>query len=117
MVYSQVSYKAFHSLRQSGHHNMGRLKSAYQYRSEAAEGCPLTHQYTLAEARALFEGAGLHIIDMRKAHIFVWDVEEYKQGNFVKSREWEGVSDERIKSLEPELGQHILIRARRDMNR
>jgi hypothetical protein len=52
-----------------------------------------------------------HIRSMEKRHIFIWDIDEYKAGNLVPDKAWEGVSPEKIRELERELGQHILIRA------
>jgi hypothetical protein len=112
MLYSKVSYKAFWALRQHGRWRMGDLSHAYQERAEAARGCPLARQYTLSEARELFRDLGLNVLEIRKAHIFTWDIEEYKRGRFVPDAAWEGISEAEIQQLEPELGQHILIRAR-----
>ena len=55
---------------------------------------------------------GFDILEMRKAHIFTWDVDAYKRYEYKKDAAWAGVTDEQLENLEKELGWHLLIRAR-----
>lgn len=111
MLYSLVSYKAFWALQDTGQWNMGHLEDAYAQHSEAQPDCPLVRVYTLEGARALIEPP-FTCTYLAKKHIFVWDIPSYKRGMLKKATAWQDVSDERIKQLEPELGQHILIKGR-----
>jgi hypothetical protein len=78
--------------------------------SEAQTGCPVTYTYTFDGVRELLRG--FDILELRKAHIFVWDVEEYKQYRYRKDAAWRGVGDRELADLERELGWHTLVRAR-----
>jgi SAM-dependent methyltransferase len=109
MLYSSTSYKVFWAMHEARDWRMTKREENYQNRSEAQRGCPLTLSYTLTEAQDLMKA--FHIRSMEKRHIFIWDIDEYKAGNLVPDKAWEGVSPEKIRELERELGQHILIRA------
>ncbi len=78
--------------------------------SEAQQGCPVTFTYTFDEIRDLLKG--FDIVKIEKDHIFVWDIEKYKQYEYFKSKEWEGVSDEELKKFEKELGWHTMVVAK-----
>lgn len=110
MLYSKVSYKLFWIMKEEGIWDMGRLDELIARNSEAQTGCPVTYTYTFNEARALL--AGFEILEMRKSHIFTWDVTAYKKYEYVKDPAWAGVSDGQLAELEKELGWHLLIRAR-----
>jgi hypothetical protein len=70
----------------------------------------VTYSYTVDGARALL--AGYEVLEMRKAHIFTWDVEAYRRYEYDKDAAWAGVGDAELLELEKELGWHLLIRAR-----
>ncbi|MDQ2974277.1 MAG: class I SAM-dependent methyltransferase [Acidobacteriota bacterium] len=110
MVYSKASYKLFQIMKDEGIWDMSRLDELIARNSEAQTGCPVTYTYTHDEARALLQG--YEILEMRKAHIFTWDVEAYKQYEYKKDQAWAQVTDSQLQSLEKELGWHLLIRAR-----
>jgi hypothetical protein len=78
--------------------------------SEAQTGCPVTYSYTFNEVKNLL--AGFEILEMRKAHIFTWDVTAYKKYEYVKDPAWANVSETQLAELEKELGWHLLTRAR-----
>jgi SAM-dependent methyltransferase len=109
MVYARVSYKLFWIMKEEGVWDMSRIDELVARNSEAQTGCPVTYTYSAERARALLEG--FRILEMRKAHIFTWDVEAYKRHEYVKASDWAHVSDEELSDLERELGWHLLIRA------
>jgi ubiquinone/menaquinone biosynthesis C-methylase UbiE len=110
MVYSKVSYKLFWVMKEAGIWDMSRMDALIAENSEAQSGCPVTYTYTQDEARRLL--AGFEILEMRKAHIFTWDVDAYRRYEYRKDAAWGKVSDERLAELEKELGWHLLVRAR-----
>jgi 2-polyprenyl-3-methyl-5-hydroxy-6-metoxy-1,4-benzoquinol methylase len=110
MLYSRVSYKLFSIMKEEGVWDMARIDELIARRSEAQTGCPVTYTYHEEDARRLLDGFA--ISEIRKAHIFTWDVEAYKRHEYVKVPEWAGVSDRDLAALERELGWHLLIRAR-----
>jgi 2-polyprenyl-3-methyl-5-hydroxy-6-metoxy-1,4-benzoquinol methylase len=110
MVYSRISYKLFSIMKQEGIWDLSRIDELLARNSEAQSGCPVTYSYDDEGAAALLDG--LQILEMRKAHIFTWDVDAYVRHEYVKAPEWANVSDEELTRLERELGWHLLIRAR-----
>lgn len=110
MLYSKVSYKLFWIMREENIWDMGRLDELIARNSEAQTGCPVTYTYTFNEVRDLLKG--FTILELRKAHIFTWDLEAYKRYEYKKDAAWAGVSDAQLAELEQELGWHTLIRAR-----
>lgn len=110
MVYARVSYKLFWIMHEEGIWDMARIDELVARNSEAQTGCPVTYTYTDTSARQLLEG--FTVVDIRKAHIFTWDIEPYKRYEYQKAPEWANVSDAELAELERELGWHLLIRAR-----
>jgi 2-polyprenyl-3-methyl-5-hydroxy-6-metoxy-1,4-benzoquinol methylase len=109
MVYSRISYKLFSIMRDEGIWDMSRIDELVARNSEAQTGCPVTYTYTDRAVRALL--AGFQITDSRKAHIFTWDVDAYRQHEYRKAPEWAGVGEPELAELEKELGWHLLVRA------
>lgn len=110
MLYSKVSYKLFWVMREEGVWDMGRMDELIAKNSEAQTGCPVTYTYTFDEVCRLLDG--FEILDIHKAHIFSWDLEAYRRYEYKKDAAWAGVSVERFRELEKELGWHTLVRAR-----
>jgi 2-polyprenyl-3-methyl-5-hydroxy-6-metoxy-1,4-benzoquinol methylase len=110
MVYSKISYKLFRIMRECGEWDFGRMDELVAHYSEAQTGCPVTYTYTFDDVRELLKG--FDVFDIKKDHIFTWDVPAYKRYEFKKDAPWEGVSDERLRQLEQELGWHTLATAR-----
>jgi 2-polyprenyl-3-methyl-5-hydroxy-6-metoxy-1,4-benzoquinol methylase len=110
MVYSRASYKLFWIMHEEGVWDMGRMDELIARNSEAQTGCPVTYSYSYDGARRLLRG--FDILEMRKAHIFTWDIEPYKRYEYVKDPIWAKVSDAELAELESELGWHLLVRAK-----
>jgi len=110
MVYARVSYKLFSIMKEEGVWDMARIDELIARRSEAQTGCPVTYTYNRESVQELLDG--FEILDLRKTHIFTWDVEAYKRYEYVKAPEWSHVSDAELATLEQELGWHLLVRAR-----
>jgi ubiquinone/menaquinone biosynthesis C-methylase UbiE len=109
MVYARVSYKLFWIMKEENVWDMSQIDELIARNSEAQTGCPVTYTYGDETARELLDG--FKILDMRKAHIFTWDVNAYKRYEYRKAPEWANVSDADLARLERELGWHLLIRA------
>jgi SAM-dependent methyltransferase len=109
MVYARISYKLFWIMREEGVWDMSRIDELVARNSEAQTGCPVTYTYTDESVRTLLDG--FRVLDVRKAHIFTWDIEPYKRYEYLKAPEWANVSEAELVALERELGWHLLIRA------
>ena len=109
MVYSRVSYKLFWIMREEGVWDFSRVDEVVARNSEAQTGCPVTYTYTDDTVRTLLRG--FRVVDVRKDHIFTWDVDAYRRYEYRKAAEWANVSDAELRALERELGWHLLVRA------
>lgn len=109
MVYSRVSYKLFWVMHEEGVWDLGRIDEVMARNSEAQTGCPVTYTYTDRTVRELLEG--FDVRDVRKAHIFTWDIDAYRRFEYKKDPAWAQVSDDELAELEKELGWHLLVRA------
>ena len=110
MVYSRVSYKLFWLMHEEGLWDLSRIDEIIARSSEAQTGCPVTYTYSFDDVAALL--AGFEVVDVRKAHIFTWNVDAYIRHEYVKDAPWANVSDAELAALEKELGWHTLVRAR-----
>ena len=110
MVYARVSYKLFWIMKEEGVWDMSRIDELIARNSEAQTGCPVTYTYTDESVRELL--AGFTVTNVRKAHIFTWDIDAYRRYEYKKALEWATVSDAELAILERELGWHLLVRAR-----
>jgi SAM-dependent methyltransferase len=110
MVYSKFSYKLFWIMHQTGDWDFARMDEIIARYSEAQTGCPVTYTYTFAEVRELL--TGFEILEIKKDHIFPYDVEAYRRYEYQKEPCWQGVSAERFRQFEAELGWHTLVKAR-----
>ena len=77
MVYARVSYKLFWIMKEENIWDMSRIDDLIARNSEAQTGCPVTYTYGDRTARELL--AGFRPLDIRKAHIFTWDIDAYRQ--------------------------------------
>ena len=78
---------------------------------EAQYGCPIANTYTEDEVSDLLNG--LEIISIEQNHIFPYQIESYKQGQFIKEPWFESMPDKMFNTLMKKLGWHLLITARR----
>lgn len=111
MVYSKISYKLFHFMKETGMWDFSNLDELISTYSEAQTGCPITYSYTYEGARRLF--ADYTILEMRKEHIFGWNIQKYIKYEYEKEDCFKNISDEFFKELESELGWHMLVRAKK----
>ena len=76
---------------------------------EAQYGCPIANTYTNDEVRELLDGFDVRI---EQYHIFPYQIEPYKRGEFVKQPWFEAMPDEIFEVLKKNLGWHLLITAK-----
>ena len=76
---------------------------------EAQYGCPIANTYTNDEVRELLDGFDVSI---EQYHIFPYQIEPYKRGEFVKQPWFEAMPDEIFEVLKKNLGWHLLITAK-----
>ena len=110
MVYSRVSYKLFWIMREENVWDMSRIDELIARNSEAQTGCPVTYTYTDRTVRDLL--SGYDVLDVRKAHIFTWEIDAYRRFEYKKDAAWANLSEPELAELERELGWHMLVRAR-----
>ena len=76
---------------------------------EAQYGCPIANTYTKDEVSELLDGFDVTI---EQNHIFPYQIEPYKRGEFVKQPWFEAMPDEIFEVLKKNLGWHLLITAK-----
>lgn len=111
MVYSKISYKLFYLLRETGIWDFSVLDEIISTYSEAQTGCPITYSYTFESAKQLF--SDFTVTDIKKAHIFPWNIQKYIQYQYEKEDCFKKISDSLFAELESELGWHMLIKAKK----
>ena len=77
---------------------------------EAQYGCPIANTYTKDDVVELLDG--YDIISIKQDHIFPYQVEPYKRGEYIKQPWFESMPSEMFRSLEKNLGWHLLITAK-----
>jgi len=97
MVYSKNSWKDI------------MIESGFD-QPEAQFGCPIAFTYSEAEIVDLFEG--FKILDMKQDHIFPYQIEPYRSGEYIKVPWFDNMPDDMFKALEKRLGWHMLITAK-----
>ena len=76
---------------------------------EAQYGCPIAYTYTKDEVRELLDGFDVTI---EQNHIFPYQIEPYKRGEFLKQPWFESMPDGIFEVLKKNLGWHLLITAK-----
>ncbi len=77
---------------------------------EAQYGCPIANVYTEQEVKDLMEG--YEISKISQDHIFPYQIEPYKNGEYIKQPWFSSMPDNVFKTLEKSLGWHMLIDAK-----
>ena len=77
---------------------------------EAQYGCPIAKTYTKQDVVELLEG--YEVLSIEQDHIFPYQIEPYKKGEYLKQPWFESMPDEMFRTLEKNLGWHLLITAK-----
>jgi len=77
---------------------------------EAQYGCPIANTYTKNDVADLLEG--YDIISIDQDHIFPYQIEPYKRGEYIKQPWFDSMPPEMFRTLEKNLGWHLLITAK-----
>jgi len=98
MVYASRSWKA-------------ALIDAGLEQPEAQAGCPIANTYSREEISALLESEGFSVIDVNQDHIFPYQVEPYKNHEYILEQHFAAMAPGFFASLEKVLGWHLLVKA------
>lgn len=98
MVYASNSWKNF------------MIEAGFD-QPEAQYGCPIAYTYTEKELIDLI-GPGFEIENITQDHIFPFQIEPYKQGEYVRQPWFDAMPDEIFRTLERKLGWHLMITAK-----
>ena len=77
---------------------------------EAQYGCPIANTYTKQDVVKLLDG--YEVISIEQDHIFPYQIEPYKRGEYVKQPWFSEMSPKMFRTLEKNLGWHLLITAK-----
>ena len=110
MLYSKVSYKLFWAMHTENRWDLSKMNDTIREFAEAQTGCPVAYTYTFDEVRELLS-PWYDVTEIRKDHIFKWDVSKYIQHEYEIDPAWKGVPESDFRALEKELGWHTLVKA------
>ena len=79
---------------------------------EAQAGCPYAQAFSKEEIHALMSN-GWEIERLRQDHCFMYNVEEYKKGNYVLEPWFDSMTDAHRQAVREYLGWHLLVKARK----
>jgi SAM-dependent methyltransferase len=79
---------------------------------EAQAGCPYAQAFSKDEIRQLL-GQDWQIERLRQDHCFMYNVDEYKQGNYVLEPWFEAMTEAHRQAVREYLGWHLLVKARK----
>lgn len=111
MLYSRFSYKLFWLMWLYDIWNVSTADNTIQKYSEAQTGCPVTYTFTFDEVKELI-APYFKVETIWKDHIFIWDIEKYKQNIFEPDDTFKGVSAEYLEKMCKELGWHTMFIAK-----
>jgi ubiquinone/menaquinone biosynthesis C-methylase UbiE len=111
MVYHRWSWKVLWILFAYGNGRFWRLKQLIAEYSEAQTGCPVTYSYSRSEGRRWLDGHGLRVTDVRVAHIFPYQIEDYKQYRYKKEWYFRWLPQPLFRALERLFGWHLCLTA------
>lgn len=117
MLYSKISWKLFWILLEQNKSNkddinLNNLESIVKNNAEAQYGCPVAYTYTFEEIQNMISPFKLVINNIWKDHIFMYDIEKYKNHEYVLDKYWTGVSQEWKDIFCQQLGWHTLFIAK-----
>ena len=98
MVYASNSWKNF------------MIEAGYD-QPEAQYGCPIAYTYTEKELTDMI-GPGFDIQEISQDHIFPFQIEPYKRGEYLRQPWFEVMPLEMFHTLEKKLGWHLMLTAR-----
>ena len=78
---------------------------------EAQYGCPVAYTYTEEEIHELLDDH-FDVVSIERDHIFPYQIEPYKKGEYVKQPWFEAMPQEMFDVLEKKIGWHLLITAK-----
>lgn len=110
MLYSKWSWKALWIILKYGKGMFWRVDELIPKYSEAQIGSPVTYVYSFEDIRRLLKD--FEILEMRKEHIFPYDIEAYKRYEYKKVWYFRWMPNPVFRWLERRLGWHTLIVAK-----
>lgn len=108
MVYSKISYKLLWIMHEANEWQFEKSDRLIQYYSEAQTGCPVTYTYTFDDVRELVT-PHLNVKKIWKDHIFIWDIDNYKNNQFVVDKAFKNINSEFLNDMKREIGWHTLF--------
>ena len=80
---------------------------------EAQDACPYAQAYSREDIHKLLPAPNWTIERLRQSHCFMYNVEEYKKGNYVLEPWFAAMSEEMRDAVKEYLGWHMMVKARK----
>ena len=97
MIYAENSWKNY-------------LIEAGLDQPEAQYGCPIAYTYTDQQLLDMV-GSGFEVEKLEQDHIFPYEIDAYKQGQYVRQPWFSEMPDRMFRVLEKKLGWHLMLTA------
>ena len=110
MLYAKYSFKLFDFMHNSDTWDFSKADEIIRHFAEAQLGCPQAKTYTFSEVKELL--GDYDIIDMKKDHIFPYNIPAYIDGKYVTEEHFKNMKPHDFKQLCQEMGWHLLIKAK-----
>ena len=94
---------------ENNNHSLNNHDQLIQNYAEAKYGCPVAYTYTFDEINKMLNKFNLDVLKIWKDHIFMYDIELYKQGKYVFDKYWENTDIQWREQMCKELGWHTMI--------
>jgi len=80
---------------------------------EAQDACPYAQAYSREDIYKLLPAPNWTIERLRQSHCFMYNIEEYKKGNYVLEPWFAAMSEEMRDAVKEYLGWHMMVKARK----
>lgn len=80
---------------------------------EAQSGCPYADAFTQDDVKNFLQQQKWSIEELGQGHCFMYNVEEYKKGNYVLEPWFEAMPEDVRDAIKKYLGWHLLVKAKR----
>ena len=110
MLYSKYSFKLFDFMYQMDNVDFSKSDEVIQYYAEAQLNCPKAETYTRSQMKNMLKQ--FEILDIRKDHIFKFDIPNYINKKYVIRDEFKNMTDQQYNEMCEEVGWHFLAKCR-----
>lgn len=111
MLYSKISFKMIQMMFEYNTKDLNDI-DLIRNNAEAQYGCPVAYTYLQQEIKDMLNKYNIQTTKIWKDHIFIWNIDDYKNNIYTKNEYWKNMDDTLLKEYEKILGWHTLVIAK-----